>query len=689
MTASGSCRECRRAGHRESASAGGRRRRTAARSLAALFVAERIPGQRSGGRGRSSHADEEHGLRSPDRGCDDAGGDGARSHPLGARPVAGPHPHPDGARRAGGPHRGTRAWRRRLSAQALRAARIGAALRRAAQARRAAGASPSRSEDGRSGVRSRSRRTQAQGQAGAADQFGIRAAEAVRRQCRTALLPHRPMHPPRRGAGALHRRASDAAPAQDRGGSQAAALYPDHARRGLCAGAGPGGLNMKGLHPFRALKRTMPRGLFGRSLIIIVAPVVILQGIVTYIFFERHYDIMLARMGRNVAADVAFLVNLEETHPAGPERKALLDGASRTLGYQIAVLPGEHLGRPYRHSTPNLKDAMTAIFAGQLGQARPFTSREIGDFVDLKVQVKDGVLAMMIPRKRLVASNVDIFILWMVGSSLVLLAVAILFLRNQVRPIEQLALASESFGKGRAVPDFKPYGATEVRRPAQSSLTMRDRIERYVSQRTKMLASVSHDLKTPLPRLKLELAMMADSADVSALQEDVAEMEHMLDEYLDFARGEGGEDSQVSDLASIVNEAAAAAGRARRAGPERLTVETEPGISLSVKRNALKRCTTNLIDNALKHGAHVAVALRRNGHQVEIVVDDDGPGIPEERREEAFRPFHRLDQGRNLQKGGSGLGLAIARDIARAHGGELILDESALGGLRAAIRLPV
>src|ERR1043166_7786983 len=323
MTASGSCRECRRAGHRESASAGGRRRRTAPRSLAALFVAERIPGQRSGGRGRSSHADEEHGLRSPDRGCDDAGGDGARSHPLGARPVAGPHPHPDGARRAGGPHRGTRAWRRRLSAQALRAARIGAALRRAAQ--------------------------------------------ALRRQCRTALLPHRPMPPPRRGAGALHRRASDAAPAQDRGGSQAAALYPDHARRGLCAGAGPGGLNMKGLHPFRALKRTMPRGLFGRSLIIIVAPVVILQGIVTYIFFERHYDIMLARMGRNVAADVAFLVNLEETHPAGPERKALLDGASRTLGYQIAVLPGEHLGRPYRHSTPNLKDAMTAIFAGQLG----------------------------------------------------------------------------------------------------------------------------------------------------------------------------------------------------------------------------------------------------------------------------------------------------------------------------------
>ena len=444
-----------------------------------------------------------------------------------------------------------------------------------------------------------------------------------------------------------------------------------------------------GLHPFRALKRTMPRGLFGRSLIIIVAPVVILQGIVTYVFFERHYDIMLARMGRNVAADVAFIVNLEETHPAGPERTELLDAASRTLGYQIAVLPGEHLDRPYRHSTPNLKDAMTATFAGQLGQARPFTSREIGDFVDLKVQLKDGVLRMMIPRHRLTASNVDIFILWMVGSSLVLLAVAILFLRNQVRPIEQLALASESFGKGRAVPDFKPYGATEVRRAAQAFMTMRDRIERYVTQRTEMLASVSHDLKTPLTRLKLELAMMGDGADVSALQQDVAEMEHMLDEYLDFARGEGGEDSQVTDLASVVSEAATAAGRARSAGADRLKVETESGIRLAVRRNALKRCTTNLIDNALKHGAHVDVTLKRNGHHVEIAVDDDGPGIPEERREEAFRPFHRLDQGRNLQKGGSGLGLAIARDIARAHGGELVLDKSDLGGLRAAIRLPV
>jgi len=442
-------------------------------------------------------------------------------------------------------------------------------------------------------------------------------------------------------------------------------------------------------HPFRALKRLLPRGLFGRSLIIIVTPVVILQGIVTYIFFERHYDVMLTRMGRGAAADVVFLTELEEKHAAGPDRLALLGMAAHDLGYKISVSPGQALAKPFRHANLNLKDALTAMFARQLGGARPFTSRHVGSSVEVNVQVKDGVLTIVIPHQRIVASNVDVFILWMVGSSLVLLGVAILFLRNQVRPIERLAFAAESFGKGRSVPDFKPYGAIEVRRAAQAFLTMSERIERYVAQRTEMLAGVSHDLKTPLTRLKLELEMMGDGAEVRALRQDIAEMEHMLDEYLDFARGEGGEESRLTDLAEVVMDAAASAACVRSAGDDRLMVAAEPGMVLSVRRQALKRCVTNLIDNALKHGKHVGVALQRNGQYVEILVDDDGPGIPDARREEAFRPFHRLDEGRNLQTGGSGLGLAIARDIARAHGGDLQLGDSPMGGLQAAIRLPV
>ena len=443
------------------------------------------------------------------------------------------------------------------------------------------------------------------------------------------------------------------------------------------------------IHPFRPLKRAMPRGLFGRSLIIIVAPVVLLLGIVTYVFFERHYEIMSARMARGVAGDIALLINIEESNPPGKQRDALLEMANKNLGYRVSVQMGERLDKPYHHAGANLKDAMTAVFASQFGVAYPFISRNVGDFTEVKVQTKDGVLDLMIPKKRLTASNVDIFILWMVGSSLVLLAVAIIFLRNQVRPIERLARAADAFGKGRSVPDFKPYGATEVRRAAQAFLTMRERIERYQQQRTDMLAGVSHDLKTPITRLKLELAMMGDTVDTSAMKADLAEMEHMLDEYLDFARGEGGEESQAADLADVVRDAAAAAARARGAGADRLAVTTEPGIVLSVRRNALRRCATNLIDNALKHGAHVDVALKKRERSVEIVVDDDGPGIPAARREEAFRPFHRLDEGRNLQKGGSGLGLAIARDIARAHGGDLTLATSPANGLRASIRLPI
>ncbi|HUJ02918.1 MAG TPA: ATP-binding protein [Rhizomicrobium sp.] len=445
---------------------------------------------------------------------------------------------------------------------------------------------------------------------------------------------------------------------------------------------------MLNFHPFRAIKRALPRRLFGRSLLIIVTPVVLLQGVVTYAFFERHYTIMTARMARGVAADVAFLLNIEETYPPGKARDALLGMAAKNLGYQISFQPGATLEKPLRHYLPDLKDAITTTFTSQFGAAYPFTSRYLGDYVDVRVQAKDGVMRLLIPHKRLDASNVDVFILWMVGSSLLLLAVAILFLRNQVRPIERLARAADAFGKGNRVVNFKPYGATEVRRAAQAFITMRERIERYVQQRTEMLAAVSHDLKTPLTRLKLQLAMMG-SADAEAMRGDVTEMEHMLDEYLDFARGESAEEAQTADLADIVSDAAAAAGRARGDGKDRVKVDVEQGVRLAVKRNALYRCTTNLIDNALKYGKHAHVTLKRNSHMAEIIVDDDGPGIAPERREEAFRPFHRLDEGRNLQAGGSGLGLAIARDIARAHGGDLVLGDSPMGGLSAVIKLPI
>jgi two-component system osmolarity sensor histidine kinase EnvZ len=444
---------------------------------------------------------------------------------------------------------------------------------------------------------------------------------------------------------------------------------------------------MPGIHPYQFVKRRwLPRGLFGRSLIIIVAPVVLLQCIVSYAFFSRHYDVMTERMGRGVASDVAFLVNLEESSPFGTARQQLLNMAARNLGYGVKFYPGHNLSKPYKHRAAYLSGPLNTTFREQLGEKHPFTTRYDGDFVDIQVEVKDGVMDLRVPRKRLTVSNADVFILWMVVSSLVLLAVAILFLRNQVRPIERLAKAAENFGKGRPVADFRPSGAAEVRRASQAFITMRERIDRYITQRTEMLAAISHDLKTPLTRMKLELAMMPDG---KAMTSDVAEMEHMLNEYLDFARGEGGEDATPSDIASIVREAADAAGRARSANSETLRVTADVGTVLTVRHAALKRCVTNLVDNALKHGKHVAVSLVRSERFASISVDDDGPGISEAQREEAFRPFHRLDRGRNLQSGGSGLGLAIARDIARSHGGDIILSTSPMGGLRADLRLPL
>jgi two-component system osmolarity sensor histidine kinase EnvZ len=304
------------------------------------------------------------------------------------------------------------------------------------------------------------------------------------------------------------------------------------------------------------------------------------------------------------------------------------------------------------------------------------------------VDVHDGVLAVLVPRDRVTVSKPDLFILYMVGSSFILIGIAVLFLRNQVRPIERLARAADSFGKGRAVPDFKPYGALEVRRAAQAFITMRERIERHVTQRTEMLAGVSHDLKTPLTRLKLAMAMMPNGdAEITSMRADVAEMEHMLDEYLAFARGEGGEESVATDLGELVRDAAVAAAKARQR--DGVAVNAPEHVTVSVKRAGLRRVLSNLLDNALKHGSKVTVSLQRDERMVEIAVEDNGPGIPEARREEAFRPFHRLDEGRNLQSGGSGLGLAIARDITRAHGGDLVLGYSSMGGLKATVRLPV
>jgi two-component system osmolarity sensor histidine kinase EnvZ len=305
--------------------------------------------------------------------------------------------------------------------------------------------------------------------------------------------------------------------------------------------------------------------------------------------------------------------------------------------------------------------------------------------VEIRIQLDNTVMRIFARRSAAYASNSEIFLLWMVGTSSVLLIVAIAFLRNQIRPIVRLADAAESFGKGREVPNFRPRGAREVRRAAAAFIEMKTRIERAIEQRTAMLAGVSHDLRTILTRFKLELALIDSNPEVEAMKKDVDEMARMLEAYLAFARGDLGETAEPTDMAEFLEELRS---DAERHG-HRATVVFYGQPIVTVRPAAFKRCLANLVSNAARYAPSIAITGHRDHRYLTVTVDDDGPGIPVDRREEVFKPFLRLDDARNQDEGGTGLGLAIARDIARSHGGDITLGDSPLGGLRATVRVPI
>jgi two-component system osmolarity sensor histidine kinase EnvZ len=315
--------------------------------------------------------------------------------------------------------------------------------------------------------------------------------------------------------------------------------------------------------------------------------------------------------------------------------------------------------------------------------SRTETLSDSSDF-QVEVPVNGGVLSAIVPRKRLTTPTTYIFILWMIGSSLVLLVVAAIFLRNQVKSLRRLAAAADGFGKGRPVAFSKIEGALEVRQAAAAFIQMRDRIQRQIRQRTEMLAGVSHDLRTPLTRMKLELELLGDNPIVAELKSDVVEMERLVQLYLDFARGEGTETPVETDIAPLIEDLAATQ---RRQGTQ-LSLDQPAELVVPIRPNALRRCLGNLIANGARYGTHVWLTSRSVDDGVDILVDDDGPGIPLNERDHVFQPFIRLDSSRNPSTGGIGLGLTIARDVARSHGGDVRLETSPQGGLRARVHLP-
>jgi two-component system osmolarity sensor histidine kinase EnvZ len=276
-------------------------------------------------------------------------------------------------------------------------------------------------------------------------------------------------------------------------------------------------------------------------------------------------------------------------------------------------------------------------------------------------------------------------VLWMIGSSIILFAIASVFMRNQVRPIRELAAVSEAFGKGGDVGGYRPSGASEVRQAGAAFVVMRERLRRFLLQRTEMLAGISHDLRTPLTRMKLELALLDDGPSVAGLRADVADMERMVDSYLAFVRGDGEEQPQPTDLARLLADLVADEQRAGH--PVRLVTEGE--LTVTLRPQAVRRSIRNLLANATRHGARIELRAKRRERSIKILIDDDGPGIPSVSREDVFKPFFRLDASRNSTTGGVGLGLTIARDVVRAHGGDIWLEDSPLGGLRVRIKMPV
>lgn len=430
-----------------------------------------------------------------------------------------------------------------------------------------------------------------------------------------------------------------------------------------------------------------PQTLFARALIIIVVPMLLLQALSAWWFYSQRGDNVTNRLAILLVRDLRLLISLRSDFPDDEHRNWILRRSAQDLLLFVSFRKG--IVRPFKE--PEYFDIVAREVQGALNAdlKRPFflDNNIGGGQLLVEIQLSDGdVMDVLVPHVRLTFGSSFAYVVAQLGLAFVLLGLAIWFMRRELVPIEHLGVAADALGKGRDVPDFAFSGGTrEVRNAATAFHTMRIRLRRSIQQRTEMLAGVSHDLRTPLTRMKLSLALLPDSPETRELADDVVDMQRMIEGYLAFARGEGDEEPVLTDLSEILEDVADGV-RRDNAG---LDLGWTGDMTIEVRPVAMKRCLTNIVSNALRYAKHVKVEAVRGRTSIEITIDDNGPGIPPDKYEDVFRPFFRLDESRNADTGGVGLGLSIARDVARSHGGDVTLAASPFGGLRVIVRIPL